>query len=253
MSKILAALDSSAAARPVLAMAVALGEALDAAVEAVHVGADGDQTPVSVAGSLGVPYVALQGEPAAMISARAAQADVVAVVVGARRRVSGDHLGHLARGLADALDKPILVVPPEARWCEHLHTVVVAMEGTAHKARALKSAIDLAVGLELEIVVVHVDDEDTIPSFSDQVAYEAEAYAREFLARYLPNAPEARLELRIGAPADEVLKVSDELGADLVAVGWPHTIDPDRGTVAQQILDRSHVPVLLVALNDQAA
>ena len=251
MSRIVAAVDSSAAAGPVLGYAVALAEALAADVEAVHVG-DGDvHTSAAMAASHNVPYVTLDGEPSAEIAAWAAAADVVGVVVGARRRVNGGPLGHLARAIADTVDKPILVVPPEAPPCDRFHTVLIAMEGTAGKARAIKAAIDLALGLDLEIVVVHVDDEDTIPSFSDQVAYEAEAYSTEFLARYLPNAPAARLELRVGAPASEVLAVSGEVGADLVAVGWPHRGSPGRGQVAQQILDRSHVPVLLVALDGQ--
>ena len=248
----MAAIDSSAAARPVLTMAVALGKALDAEVEAVHVTEDGAQTPTAMADSLGVPCVTVEGDPSEVITARAAAADVVAVVVGARHGVNRGQTGHLARTLPDHVEKPILVVPPDSPACERLHTVLIAMEGTARKARAIRSAIDLAVGLDLEIVVVHVDDEDSIPSFSDQVAYEADAYAAEFLARYLPNAPAARVELRVGSPADEVLEVSAEIGADLVAVGWPHVIDPERGTVAQQILDRSHVPVLLVALDREA-
>ena len=249
MRRIVAAIDSSAAAGPVLAYAVALGRALAADVEAVHVSDGGVQTPVAMAESHGLPYVTLEGEPSAMIVARAAVPDVVGVVVGARRRVNGGPLGHLARAVADAVDKPVLVVPPEAPPRDRFHTVLIAMEGTAGKARAISGAIDLALGVDLEIVVVHVDDEDSIPSFSDQVAYEAEAYATEFLARYLPNAPKARLELRLGSPASEVLTVSGEVGADLVAVGWPRHGGPGRGAVAKQILDRSHVPVLLVALD----
>ena len=37
-------------------------------------------------------------------------------------------------------------------------------------------------------------------------------------------------------------------GAELVAVGWRQTDDPSRGAVARKIIDRSPVPVLLVAV-----
>jgi nucleotide-binding universal stress UspA family protein len=248
MNKIVAAIDSSAAARPVLSMAVALGAVLGAEVDAIHVADDTEQTAGAMAESLGVAYTVLRGDPFDRIIERAAANDVVAIVVGARRRVRGSHLGHLARQIADALQKPVLVVPPEAEPCERLHTVVIAMEGTPAKARSLKAAIDLASALELELIVVHVDDEESIPSFSDQVAHETEAYADEFLARYLPGAPKARLEFRVGVPADEIIDLSESVTADLLAVGWPHTGDADRGAVAQEILDRSHVPVLLVAV-----
>ena len=248
MSKIVAAIDNSAAARPVLSMAIALGVVLGADVDTIHVAGDTEQTAGAIAESFGLTCSQLRGDPFDKITARAGGDDVVAVVVGARRRVRGSHLGHLARQIADALEKPVLVVPPEAEPRRRIRTVVIAMEGTPAKARSVKAAIDLASASDLELVVVHVDDEDSIPSFSDQVAHETEAYTNEFLARYLPGAPAARLEFRVGVPADEIIDLSQSVTADLVAVGWPHTGDPDRGAVAQQILDRSHLPVLLVAV-----
>jgi nucleotide-binding universal stress UspA family protein len=82
------------------------------------------------------------------------------------------------------------------------------------------------------------------------VQHETEAYAHEFLARHVLGAPQARLELRIGVPATEVLRAIESISAELVAVGWPHTSDPGRGAVAREILDRSPVPVLLVAVTE---
>ncbi len=95
-------------------------------------------------------------------------------------------------------------------------------------------------------MVVHVDDEQSIPSFSDQEAHETWAYAEEFLARYLPGAGPARLELRVGDPADEIINLAQQGPVDLLALGWPR--DPARGAVARRVLRRSHVPVLLVAV-----
>lgn len=97
--------------------------------------------------------------------------------------------------------------------------------------------------------MIHVEDENDIPSFSDQVQHETEAYAREFLARHKVTASGIRLQLRIGDPAAEVLDAIESEGADLVAVGWPHSDDPNRGVVARVILDRSPIPVLLMALD----
>ena len=248
--KVLAAIDSSAAAAPVLSTAVALGRVLDADALALHVVEDGERTPASTARRLRVPYVAADGDPFTRITEMASQSDVVAVTVGARARMTGGHLGHLARRLADALDKPVVVVPPQVAGSGDLRRVVVAMEGTPARARTLRAAIDVASAADLELIVVHVDDEDSIPSFSDQVAHETETYADSFLARFAPGAGRARLELRVGRPSEEVLRACDELSADLVAVGWPHATDPTRGAVARAIIDRSRVPVLLVALAD---
>jgi nucleotide-binding universal stress UspA family protein len=248
MRKILAAIDSSAAARPVVAMAIALGQTLNASPEAMHVCDDGGQTAFFTAEKFGVEYRTVGGDPFARIAERAAESDVVAVVVGARRRLNARSVGHLARQIADVVEKPVLVVPPEARSAGPIRRVVIAMEGTPAKARNLKVVFDLAAPVDVELVVIHVDDESSVPSFSDQVAHETDAYAREFLARHLPGRPEARLELRVGVPAEEIMELTDSLGADVLAIGWPQLAAADRGATAREILDRSHVPVLLVAL-----
>jgi nucleotide-binding universal stress UspA family protein len=150
--------------------------------------------------------------------------------------------------LAGLTDRPVVVVPPGSHPPEHLRTALVAMEGTPGKARALQRSIEISTRAGLEIVVVHVHDEDSVPSFSDQVQHEAEAYATEFFARHLIGAPQMRLELRFGIPAIEVLAAIESSQAELVAVGWPRSDDPRRGAVAKEILARSPVPVLSVAI-----
>lgn len=248
MTKVIAAIDNSLAARPVLTMAVALAEVFGADVEALHVSEDDGETARSNAEHLGIEYCQCAGDPFDCITHAVADDAVVGVVIGARREPVSHHTGHLARQVADAVDKPVVVVPPDAEPPAHLHSVVIAMEGSPHKSKALKAAVEVAAGADLDLTVVHVDDETSIPSFSDQVAYEAETYAHEFLARYLRGAPDARLELRIGTPADEIIDVTE--GADLLAIGWPQSATGDRGAVAHELLDRSHVPVLLVALDE---
>jgi nucleotide-binding universal stress UspA family protein len=253
MPLVIAAIDNSAAARPVLAGAAALGQLLGAGVEAVHVADEPGQTARACADSLAIPMRRLAGDPVTEVLVLASASSVVGVAIGARRRVKGHGIGHLPRAVLDAVDKPVLVVPPEAPPVERFRTALVAMEGTPAKARAIKSAVELAAGADLELIVVHVDDESSIPSFSDQLAHEADAYATEFLARYAPGAPRARLELRVGSPAEEIIAASTSLAADVIALGWPQSPEPGRGRVAREVLDRSHVPVLLVALASDAA
>jgi len=106
--------------------------------------------------------------------------------------------------------------------------------------------VEMASAAGLELIVVHVDDETTMPSFSDQVQHETDAFAQEFLARYVRGAPAAKLELRIGRPADEILAAAVATGAEVIALGWPQA--KDRGAVAREVVGRSHLPVLLVAV-----
>ena len=249
MTIVLAAIDNSAASRPVLDFAVALAPAFGATVEAVHVSEDGGSTARANAERLGVPFRVVPGGPVEAISAGAAAPDVAAVVIGARARLLGrQRVGHTALAVADRIEKPVVVVPPDASTRGKVDRVLIAVEGTPAKARALKRTVELASSAGLELVVLHVDDEASIPSFSDQVQHETEAYAREFLARHVHGAPGARLELRVGVPADEIVAAAEALDPALVAVGWPHSDDPDRGRVAREVLNRSHHPVLLVAV-----
>lgn len=247
MSRIIAALDDSAAAHSVVAAALLLGPVFVADVEGVHVADVEGRTAASAAAALRVPFRTVPGDPLAQLVALAAADDVVGFAIGQRSRMAAAATGHLALGLAGAVDKPVLVVPPRALVPVRFRRVLVAMEGKPGRARELKRAIALAAGSELELTVVHVDDESSVPSFSDHLQYETEAYAQEFLARYAPGISDVRLELRIGAPVDQILTTCEEERPDVVAMGWPHAHGPDRGAVVRAVLERSPVPVLLVA------
>jgi nucleotide-binding universal stress UspA family protein len=247
MKRVIVAIDNSAAARPVLTMARAVASALAGTLDVIHVSEDGDETARASAQAAGVDLRTLSGDPVEELAQVIAEDDVIALVLGARGGLSGPRpAGHLALTLVGRTDKPVVVVPPDAKPPTKLHRVLVAMEGTPGKARALQRTMELSTGAGLEIVVVHVDEE--IPSFTDQVQHETEAYAKEFFDRHVLGAPEARLELRIGVPATEVLGAVKALQPELIAVGWPHAADPGRGAVAREILDRSPIPVLLVAV-----
>lgn len=247
MSRIIAAVDDSAAAHPVVAAAQLLAPVFGAEVEGVHVAEVEGRTAAAAAASVGVPFRTVPGDPRDVLVSLAADDDVVGFVIGQRSHLAAAGTGHLALGLADSVDTPVLVVSPRAVLPHRFRRVLVAMEGGPGRSRELKRAIALAAGADLELIVVHVDDEASVPSFSDQVQYETEAYAEEFLARYLPGNPDVRLELRIGAPVDEILATCEVEQPDVVAMGWPHAAGADRGAVVRAVLERSAVPVLLVA------
>jgi nucleotide-binding universal stress UspA family protein len=251
MATVIAAIDDSVAARPVISAALALARLLGADVQAIHVQEIDGQTARESAESLGVPFRQLRGEPLTEILVQAEAPDVIAVAIGARRPANDRGIGHMASAVADRTNKPVLVVPPESPPKERFGTALVAMEGTRERSRSVKAVLQVVASSDLDLVVVHVDDESSIPAFSDQVAHETDAYAKEFLARCLPGAPAARVELRVGSPAEEIVAAISALDADLVALGWPQG-DPARGRNARGILDRSRVPVLLVALDNSA-
>lgn len=249
MTRILAFVDNSVAARRVFEAATALSAVFEATVEAVHVVEDGATSVTAIMTALGAPLRVLRGDPCAEIIAASREPDVVAVVIGARDLpAAANPVGHVALTLADAATVPVLVVSPESSLDAPPSRVLVAMKGTPGQARRLRTVMHIAADAHIEVVVIHVDDPETIPPFSDQVQHESEAYAREFMRRYVPALPNAHLENRIGMPADEILRVAGEQHPDLVAVGWSSSQLPDRGGVAREVLARSPVPVLLTPL-----
>lgn len=254
MTTIIAAIDDSAAAHPVLATALALAPVLDCRVEAVHVTKSGKHggTASETAAAMNVPLRHVDGDPFEVVRQMADDDDVMALVLGTRARPSGRRpAGHLALQLADAIDKPVVLVPPDAQPPTRVGRVLIAMKGTPRSARDLLRVIELGSGAELDLFVVHVDDEDSIPSFNDQVQYETQAYANEFLARYCRGAPEAQFLLRVGIPADEILAAAEEVAPDLLAIGWPRREPTAAHGVAREIVDRSRFPVLVVAVTDR--
>jgi nucleotide-binding universal stress UspA family protein len=247
VTTILAAVDDSAAAGPVLATAVALGPTLGATARALQVSDVPGLTAQAAAAQLGVALDVVAGDPIEQIVAAAAVDGVVAVVVGTRDRPGGRRpAGHLALAIADRIDKPVVMVPPDASPPQRIRRVLVAMEG--RPGRGLRRAIDVASDAGVELVIVHVDEVGSIPSFSDQVQHEVDAYSREFLLRYCGGAHVARLESRVGVPAEEILAAAVDEAPGLLAMGWPPSSEPGRGEVVREVLDRSPVPVLLVAV-----
>jgi nucleotide-binding universal stress UspA family protein len=245
MNKILAAIDNSAVARPVLDVASLVADLLGAEIEAVHAREDGDQTARAAAEAAGIPLRSI-GKPvvAALVEAGAAS-DVVAIALGARGIEAGRRpAGHVALQLALSLPKPLVVVPPEAAG--QLQRILVPLNGLELSAGTLARTLKLAAHRKLEIIVLHVHDQESIPLFSDQRQHELECWAEEFLRRHCPDPELVRLETRVGAPGENVLQVADYTSADLIALGWSQDLGPGRAAVVRAALERSPVPLLLV-------
>lgn len=248
MNRVLAAVDNSPAAGPVLRMAQAIAPVLGARVEAIHVAGDDDGDMVrKEAAALDIAVHDVDGDALAVLIALASADDVVGVAMGARKRTGGAReLGHIVLALADAADKPVLLVPPEVVAPARLNRMIAAVKGTRGSSRPLRRAVEIIGQAGLDLVVVHVQDVDSIPAFSDQPQYEVAAYADEFLARHVPGAPQARAQLRFGDPVEELLAAVREENAEILAVGWTQGSRPGRGAVARVLAAQSPVPILLV-------
>lgn len=253
MSTVLAAVDDSLAAGPVITAAVAIAPLLGSSVEAVHFGEDTGHTARECAERAGVPFRNVPGDPAEGLTQLCLD-DVTAVVVGTRDGAAETGpVGHLALDLAERLPRPLLVVPQQYTPSDGVERVLVALEGSPGRAKPLRHAVEVVAGADIDLTVVHVDTEDLVPAFSDSAAHETADFAQEFLTRYWPLAPRARLALPIGTPVDEVLAVADDVKPDVLVAGWPQGAGPGHGHVVRELLRRSPYPVLLVAVSAPTA
>jgi nucleotide-binding universal stress UspA family protein len=232
---VLAALDDTATAWSVLATAERTGDILGAQVRAVHVRAAGGGVPPRLAG-MGLPLDVMRGAAVPRILEAAEETDVAALVIGARDRAGdGPVLGSTAAGVATAIGKPVVVVPPDIDPAARLRRVLVPLDGTAELSLAMQTWVESAVNAGLEVTALHVlQDDQSLPE-------------AEYLDRYCPWGNGAvELVTRFGRTDELVPAVAWEYGSDLIVLGWSG--DPARGRapVVPAALAKSPVPVVLV-------
>ncbi|HEX6873309.1 MAG TPA: universal stress protein [Micromonosporaceae bacterium] len=250
MRTVLAALDDTPAAVPVLASARTLATTLGARLVAMHVQTDGVDTPLDLAAAADVPLRIVRGDVVEQLIAGDHNPDVVATVIGARAlRRDPRPLGTTAVAVATRTSKPMLVVPPEARLHPRFNRVLVPLEGSVVSSAAPQVLIELAPDVALDIVALHVLGRDTIPAFTDQPQHEQAAWTREFLARYCPWGLDlVHLETRVGHIDELVAEVASEYDCDMVVLGWLQDLTPGRASVVRATLARSTVPIFLIRL-----
>jgi nucleotide-binding universal stress UspA family protein len=251
MTKVVAALDNSVAAGPVLATATSLAKLFGSTVEPVHVVDGGGRIAHGVAAAAGYELRSLRGPTvAALIDAGSAE-DVVALVLGARRTPAGARpVGGTAFKVMQALPKPLAIVPPDAPAPGRLRRVLVPLEGTVSSSIAPQSVIELAHAAKLEVVILHVLDEESLPAFTDQPQHEGAAWREEFLARWCPcGVTNLRIESRVGVREEQVLRAADEDDVDIVALGWSQQLGAGRAQVVRAALERGRVPILLIPVH----
>lgn len=247
MSTVLTGIDGSPISAAVLEVAKEVARVLDAQVDAVHVPEGEDLPEVEISGG-DIPLRLLRGDPSSVLIAEASAENVAAVVVGACREVGRPAApGHVSLDVIGGVRRPVVVVPPMTASAYELHTVLVPVQG--RPARALEDVVRLAENPQLHVVILRLLDETTIPAFEDQSHYDVEAWADEFLARWVPGAgSDTAMEVRIGEPEELVIGVAHEVDADLVALGRRRDLPATEAPLVLRALERSPVPIVLFPL-----
>jgi nucleotide-binding universal stress UspA family protein len=252
--RVIAAIDSSAAAWPVLSAARALGELLHASAEALHVEKGLSATIRAVAARANLPLRVIEGAPAEEVALAAAEPDVVALVLGARATPEGRRpVGRTAQKLVLTMAKPAVVVPPQCAHPVRLSRWLIPLEASPVALEPLRELIERACAANSRITIVHVHEAPAIPAFEDQPHHEVSAWSREFLRRYCSHPESVEILLRVGPAREHVLAVAREVDADLIVLVWNQDLRPHRAMVVRDVLGGSPVPVLLVPARVRAA
>lgn len=138
-----------------------------------------------------------------------------------------------------------LVLTPERCGVSKIGRVLLPLDGTAEASAVMPIVTKLLAANGVEFVVLHVFDRTTVPPFWDHTEHAHRIWAEEFLQRHCP-ASGATLVVRSGEAGAHVADVADEVGADLIVLGWSQRLNPGRARVVRATVERAHVPVLLL-------
>jgi len=256
MRRVIAAVDNTAAAMPVLSTAAAAARLFHAKLQAIHVEEATTPTAARAAASaIGTRLLLVKGPTvAAAVTRIALQEDVMAIVLGVRSTPSGRRpAGHVAIKVATAVPKPVIVVPPDCVMPVHFRRVLIPLDRDMVTASALRETIEALQGARAEIVLLHIFEERDLPLVTDQPQHETDAWISEFLRRYCPYVDVRRVELRAGMPAEHLLTVAGEIGADALVLAWGQRLLPGRAVLVRTALEHSRVPVILVPVQRRSA
>jgi nucleotide-binding universal stress UspA family protein len=254
MSIVLAALDTTPAARGVLETAIQIGQLTGTDVDTLHVRRsplESVETLELLAAQAKVPFRVLEGsvKPALLDALRTS--DVTVAVMGARATSGGQRpAGRTAAHIIENLDKPVVLVPPEVAAPISIRRILVPLEGAETSSRSVREQLRPFLVAEAELIVLHVFTEATLPTMLDRPFRDLEILGKEFLIRHHPHA--SHIELRLGPVAERVAEVSAEHGADLIVLSWSQDATPGRAMVIREVLGASTLPVMLLPVTRSA-
>lgn len=158
--------------------------------------------------------------------------------LGEHAQWSPETLGSSVERMVRAAIKPCLVVPTEVRPLQRL---LLADDGSVESRKALRAGLQLAAQLAAQVTVVTV----ARPEHEESAAKSLQE-ARQLAAEYQV---EAQAQLRQGVPETEILKMAEQIRADLLVMGaYGHTRIREwiLGSTTSQVLRRATLPVLMV-------
>ena len=203
-----------------------------------------------------MPLRILDGAVGDRLAESLAADDVVAGVLGARHdtedcRPEDGNMFHVV----ERTTTPVVIVPPGCPVPpvpEHPapRRLLVPLEGAHASSRPVLHALDHLLTAQVEVLVLHVFTEATMPRMLDRPVRDLSMWGDEFVARFC--SPASRIELRVGVVADEVAALAATERVDLVVMSWSRNRSAGHAEVVCAILAASQTPILLLAVPPEA-
>jgi len=243
---VVAAVDVSLAARPVLLTARHLAERLGRPVLAVHVAESGEapQDMRDLAAQSQVELVVREGRPIDVLTSFATEEDVDVIVMGARALPAARHaMGHLSTSMLSSVTTAAVFVPPDAPAADRpIRRVLIPLDDDPRCGAAVEPVVRDLGAAGCEMVGLHVFESHTVPSFLDHPGHGTATWRDEFARRH----GLVEMELRRGPPARMILATARDRDVDLVLLAWSRVLDDVHGAVVYDVLAGSEVPVMLI-------
>jgi nucleotide-binding universal stress UspA family protein len=130
----------------------------------------------------------------------------------------------------------------------------VVVSHAAETAKAFGCSIRLLTVVDLDkrngkVAQDNHNDEAASLAWVESQIEEAENHLRPVAERFEEHGLKPEMEVRFGNPPAEILKAASEYGTDIIAMATRSRRGVARlmfGSVADQVLRESHVPVLLI-------
>ena len=179
------------------------------------------------------------GHPSRVILEEEAKTELVIIgQKGEHADLGGDLMGSNADRIARNSVKPCLIVSGTFR---PIKRILAAYDGSGHASEALHEAVELAMALEVELLIATVAEHGNRSDW-DTVSADGQKLARA-------HDCDARAVVLDGVPEDVLDTVAVEEACDLIVVG-AHGHGRIRemfiGSTTTQLIARSELPVLIV-------
>jgi nucleotide-binding universal stress UspA family protein len=190
---------------------------------------------------------------------RAAESHEASVVALGLRSGGHSRMGHVAEEMLVSSRTMLLVVRPGMRIIAGLRKVLVPLEGSPSSSAAMRLADDAFCTRGREIVMLHAVTQHVpgepgsmpAPRYVDQEHYDWMAWQEEFCMRFsqCPKGGRHRVCVRVGEPAEVIIREAEDVGAELVAVSWKQDLGRGRARRLLRLLEDSPCPLLVVGPN----